>query len=118
METMTINYDDAIADPKKKMSCEPDTLHVPKFSREDILLILDDKIVDDYDFAEGAKAIVFKIGAYGKRFSQHRLNNKTLWLHDNNTEDHPGNENAKFTIKITNDGDATHKVLDPQVINE
>ncbi len=112
MENMIVNID-----VNDDMVCDPATLHVPKFSREDILLILHDDIVDTWDFAKGNKAIIFDNGNHARRFSEVRLNDKTLWLHDDNTEHHNGKENAKFTITITEIGGADRE-LDPQVINE
>ena len=114
MERMTVNYDE----PNDVVVCDPGTIHVPKFCREDILLILHDDIVDTFDFAkEPKKAIKFANPNYGKRFSQVRLNDKTLWLHDDNTPNH-GKENAKFTIKITKQATGKVESLDPQVVNE
>lgn len=110
MERMTVNYDYNT----NKVACDPDTIHVPKFCREDILFILHDDIVDTWDFAK--KAITFANSNYGKRFSQVRLNDKTLWLHDDNTRKH-GKENAKFTLTIREQG-KKGKSLDPQIINE
>ncbi len=113
METMTVKYDQT-----EGMSCYPDKIHVSKYCTEDILLILHDDIVDDFDFAEHPKkAITFEDNILARRFSQVRLNDKTLWLHDDNTKHHNGKENAKFTITITEIG-GTDRELDPQVINE
>lgn len=111
MERMTVNYNSKT----DKVVCNPDTIHVPKFCREDILFILHDDIVDTWDFAK--KAITFANKNYAKRFSQVRLNDKTLWLHDDNTRHHKKKENAKFTITIREPG-KKGKSLDPQVINE
>lgn len=118
METMTVNYDTKT----KKVVCVPHTIHVPRFSREDVLLILHDNIVDKYDFAKEPKeAIHFENPGHAERFSQVRLNDKTLWLHDDNTEQHK-KENAKFTITITKQATAKRKSkdmsLDPQIVNE
>lgn len=117
METMTVNYDS-----NKGVVCYPDIIHVPRFSREDILLILHDDIIDDYDFHKNPKkAIAFANSNYGERFSQVRLNDKTLWLHDNNTEQHK-RERAKFKITITKQatgrGKSKNMTSDPEVVNE
>lgn len=113
METMTVNYDS-----NKGVVCYPDIIHVPRFSREDILLILHDDIIDDYDFAKEPKeAIHFENQGHAKRFSQVRLNDKTLWLHDDNTEQHK-KEKAKFTLTITERLTETDQSKDPQVVNE
>ena len=112
MENMIVNID-----VNDDMVCDPATLHVPKFSREDILLILHDDIVDTWDFAKGNKAIIFDNGNHARRFSEVRLNDKTLWLHDDNTELH-GRENAKFTITITERLSKTDQLKDPQIVNE
>lgn len=111
MERMTVNYDST-----NGVGCVPDTIHVGKFCTEDILLILHDDIVDDFDFAK--KAITFADNDYGRRFSQVRLNDKTLWLHDDNTEHHKEKENAKFTLTITEQATNKNELLDPQIINE
>ena len=112
MERMTVNYDSA----KDVVLCDPDTIHVPKFCTEDILLTLHDDIVDDFDFAK--KAITFANNNYGKRFTQVRLNDKTLWLHDDNTPYHEKKEEAKFTLSITEQATNKDKSLDPEVVNE
>lgn len=114
METMTVKYDQT-----EGMSCDPDKIHVSKFSMEDILLILHDDIVDDFDFAEHPKkAITFEDNNLARRFSQVRLNDKTLWLHDDNTQHHKDTEIAKFTVTIKESATGDEKSLDPQVINE
>jgi len=112
MERMTVNYDSAT----KKVICDPDTIHVPKFCTEDILLILHDDIVHKFDFAK--KPITFENGNYGKRFSQVPLNDKALWLHDDNTAYHQSKEDAKFTVTITDSATKKDKSLDPRVVND
>lgn len=115
MERMTVNYDSTT----DKVVCDPDTIHVSKFCREDILFVLHDDIVDTYDFAKEPKeAIAFANQQYGKRFFQVRLNDKTLWVHDDNTEHHKGKEIAKFTLTITEQATNNNESLDPQFINE
>ncbi len=116
METMTVKYDQT-----EGMSCDPDKIHVSKYRTEDILLILHDDIVDDFDFAEHPKkAITFEDNNLARRFSQVRLNDKTLWLHDDNTQHHKDAEFAKFTVTRKEKASAPDKFesLDPQVINE
>ena len=119
METMTINYDKTkVGTNQEPMSCEPNTIHVSRFSTEDLLLILHDDIVNTYDFEKQPKAIIFDNPAYGKRFSRVRLNDKTIWLHDDNTKHHQNPEKAKFTLTIKERGTNNSPFLDPEVINE
>ena len=110
MERMTVNF------VNDEVKCVPNTIHVPKFCTEDILLLLHDDIVDSFDFAK--KAITFENNNYGKRFTQVRLNDKTIWLHDNNTPYHVEKEKAKFTLSIREQGKNKNKSLDPEVVNE
>jgi len=90
---------------------DPRKYHVAAFSADDFLFTMNDRSQDDYS--------LHSIDIKGAPFSQKRINNKTIWVHDDNIK---GNKNGsvdyKYTVKVKRLSDGAILTEDPVIVNE